>query len=162
MDRLYITRETGTISRTDLTQVTLTMADGTTYEELEPRRLFPTTRPNAYITLLDKDEKEIALIRDLGELDDASREALEACFVEYYRMPQITRVVETRAQFGSLAWTVYTDRGGPITFRFRYRSDITTLGGGRVIVRDSNDNRYEIKNVNELDANSKRLLFPYL
>ena len=162
MDRLYITRETGTISRTDLTQVTLTLSDGTTYEELEPKRLFPTTRPNIYITLLNKEEKEVALIRDLDDLDDASREALEACFAEYYRMPQITRVVDTRVQFGSLAWTVYTDRGGPVTFRFRFRSDITTLGGGRVIVRDSNDNRYEIKNVNNLDANSKRLLFPFL
>lgn len=162
MDRLYITRETGRITRTDLTTVTLTLADGTVYEGLEPRRLFPITRPNVYVTLLGEGDREIALIRDLAEIDEASREALEACFAEFYRIPRITRVVEARAQFGSLTWTVYTDHGGPITFRFRFRSDITVMRGGRVIVRDSNDNRYEIPNVNDLDANSKKLLFPYL
>ncbi len=162
MDRIYVTRDTGKIERTDLTTVTLTLSDGTVYEELEPRRLFPTTRPDVYVTLIGEGEREVALVRDMKELDDASREAIEACFEEFYRIPRITRVVEARAQFGSLTWTVYTDRGGPITFRFRFRSDITTMRGGRVIVRDSNDNRYEIKNVNELDANSRRLLFPYL
>ena len=163
MDRIYITRETGAISRTDLTEVTLTLTDGTTYEGLEPRRLFPVTRPDVYVTLLDKEQHEVALIRDTKDLDDASREAIEACFAEFYRIPYITRVVETRAQFGSLTWKVYTDRGGPITFLIRNRnSDVKMLRGGRVLVRDSNDNRYEIPRLAELDANSRRLLFPYL
>lgn len=163
MDRIYITRETGAISRTDLSTVTLTLADGTTYENLEPRRLFPTTRPDMYITLLGEGEREVALIRDMKDLDDASREAIEACFAEFYRVPYITRVIETRAQFGSLTWTVYTDHGGPLTFRIRNRnSDVKMLRGGRVLVRDSNDNRYEIKCLDDLDANSRRLLFPYL
>ncbi len=163
MDRIYVTRDTGRIERTDLTTVTLTLSDGTVYEGLEPRRLFPITRPNVYVTLLGEGEREVALIRDMKDLDDASREAIEACFEEFYRIPYITRVVEARAQFGSLTWTVYTDRGGPITFLIRNRnSDVKMLRGGRVLVRDSNDNRYEIPNVSELDANSRRLLFPYL
>ena len=163
MDRIYITRETGAISRSDFTLVTLTLADGTVHEGLEPRRLFPTTRPTKYVTLLDGEEHEVALIRDLADLDDASREAIEACFAEFYRVPYITRVLEVRSQFGSLTFRVETDHGGPITFRIRNRfSDIKMLRGGRVLVRDSNDNRYEIKKLGEMDANSRRLLFPYL
>ncbi len=163
MDRIYITRETGVITRTDLTLVTLALTDGTVYEGLEPRRLFPTTRPTQYVTLLDGDEHEVALIRETADLDDASRGAIEACFAEFYRVPYITRVLEVRARFGSLTFRVETDHGGPVTFRIRNRfSDIKMLRGGRVLVRDSNDNRYEIKNLSEMDANSRRLLFPYL
>ncbi len=162
MERIYVTAETGRLTRTDLHLVTLTLTDGTVYENLEPRRLFPTTDTTHYVTLLDKDNHEVALIRDLAHLDEDSRAAIEACFSEFYRIPYITRVLEVRARFGSLTFTVETDRGGPITFRINNRFNDIKLWGDRVLMRDSNDNRYEIKRLSALDAHSRRLLFPYL
>ena len=44
--RIYIDKYVGTLARTDLYLVRLTMKDGTVYEDLEPRRLFPFTNPN--------------------------------------------------------------------------------------------------------------------
>jgi hypothetical protein len=84
MARIYIDKYVGTLARTDLYLVKLTMKDGTVYEDLEPRRLFPFTNPNMYITLLNKDEREVGFVRDLSELDEPSVKALEACFAEYY------------------------------------------------------------------------------
>ncbi len=162
MNRLYIDRYTGKIERTDLYLVKLTLKDGTVIEELEPRRLFPITNTDMYITLLDKKEKEVGLVRDLAELDAESAEALRQCFTEYYRIPYITRIVESREKFGSLTWSVETNRG-PITFRIRNRhSDIKPFKDGRILVRDSNDNRYEIPDFSKLDAHSRHLLFSYL
>ena len=43
MGRIYVDRYTGKIERTDLYLVKLTMKDGTVYENLEPRMLFPFT-----------------------------------------------------------------------------------------------------------------------
>lgn len=163
MERIYLTAENATITRTDLALVTLTLADGRTFENLEPRRLFPVTNVQTYITLLDSDEREVALVRDLADLDGASRKALEDCFGEFYRVPNITRILEIRARFGSLTFVVETNCGGPVTFRIRNRhSDIKTLRGGRILVCDSNDNRYVIVSLAALDKNSRRLLFPYL
>ena len=163
MARIYIDKYVGTLERTDLYFVKLTLKDGTVYENLEPRRLFPFNNPNMFITLLNDEEREVGFVRDLSELDEASVEALNACFEEYYMIPRISRLVACVEKFGSLKWTVETDRG-EVSFRIRNRnSDIKRLWGtNRVIVRDSNDNRYEIPDINKLDAHSTRLLFSYL
>jgi hypothetical protein len=116
-----------------------------------------------YITLLNKDERELGFVRDLSELDEESVAALEACFAEYYMIPKITRIISCEERFGSIKWEVETDRGG-IKFRIRSRhSDIKKLyGSNRIIVKDSNDNRYEIEDYTALDAASIRMLFSYL
>ena len=163
MARIYIDQYVGRLERSDFYLVRLKMKDGTVYEDLEPRRLFPMTNPEMYITLLDKDERELGFVRDLQELDAASAQALRACFAEYYMIPKITRVLLTEEKFGSIKWQVETDRG-EITFRIRSRhSDIKKLyGTNRVIVRDTNDNRYEIPDYTKLDSRSIRMLFSYL
>ena len=163
MNRIYVDRYTGRLERTDLYRVRLILKDGTVIEDLEPRRLFPFTNYDMYISLLDKNEKEIALVRDFKEIDDDSQKVLEDCFREYYMIPKIKRVISCEDKFGTLKWDVETDRGR-IVFQIRNRhSDIKSLDKlGRVLIRDSNDNRYEITNYMELDKHSKRLLFSYL
>ena len=162
MGRIYIDRYTGRLERTDVYLIKLTLRDGTVIEDLEPRRLFPVTNENMFITLLDREEKEVAFVRDLAELDSDSANVLRACFKEYYRVPRITRLLESEEKFGSLTWHVETDRG-TVSFRIRNRhSDIKCFGNKRILVRDTNDNRYEIPDYRELDAHSRRLLFSYL
>ncbi len=163
MGRIYVDRYNGTIERTDFYRVCLRMKDGTVYEDLEPRRLFPVTNQTMYITLLDANEREVGFVRDFEELDKASAEALQACFDEFYRIPKILRVMACEDKFGSLKWTVETDYG-QVTFRIRNRhSDIKRLGKtNRVLIRDSDDNRYEIPDCTALDSHSSHLLFSYL
>lgn len=162
MGRIYVDRYTGTLEKTDLYYVKLTLKDGTVYEDLEPRMLFPFTNHTMFITLLSKEEREVGFVRCLTELDESSRKALEACFSEYYMIPKIQRLIRCEDRFGTLKWEVETDRGC-VSFRIRNRhSDIKHLGGKRVIIRDSNDNRYEIPDYTAMDAHSTRLLFSYL
>ena len=127
------------------------------------RRLFPVTNADMFITLLDHDEKEVAFVRDLAELDPESANELRACFKEYYRIPKIIRLIESDEKFGSLTWKVETDHG-IVSFRIRNRhSDIKKMhGSNRIIVRDTNDNRYEIPDYTVMDEHSKHLLFSYL
>ena len=163
MGRIYIDRYTGTIERSDLYLVRLTMKDGRVFEDLEPRMLFPITNPTMFITLLDQRECELGFVRDLEEIDDTSRQALEECFREYYMIPKILRVISCEDKFGSLKWTVDTDRGR-VSFAVRNRhSDIKHLrGSNRVMIRDSNDNRYEIPDHTAMDPHSAKILFSYL
>ena len=56
MARIYIDSHTARIKRKDLYTVTLTLRDGTVIDDLEPRRLFPVSNTEQYITLLDKNE----------------------------------------------------------------------------------------------------------
>lgn len=163
MGRIYVDRDTGRLERTDVYRVRLILRDGTVIEELEPRRLFPMSRHDRYITLLDAEEHEVAMVKDCEELDEGSFEALRACFAEYYMIPCIEKLISSVEKFGSLTWVAQTDRGR-VSFRIRNRhSDIKVIyGTNRVLVRDSNDNRYEIKDYTALDAHSRHLLFSYL
>ena len=163
MARIYVDKYIGTIKKTDLYLVSLTLKNGTVIEDLEPRMLFPFTNHNMYISLLDSSEKEIAFVRDLTELDEDSKEALEECFKQYYMIPKIIKLLSCEDKFGNLSWRVLTDRG-EISFQIRNRhNDIKHLHGtNRVIVRDSNDNRYEIPDYTDMDSHSTHLLFSYI
>lgn len=162
-ERIYFDSEKGRIERSDLYLVNLIFKDGQIIENLEPRRLFPVTDTEHYITLLDDKEKEIALIRNMSDLDETSREVLEDCFREFYMIPKITQILEVHDKFGVLEFKVMSDRG-VVSFRIRNRhSDIKNLhGSGRIVIRDSDDNRYEIPRFDDLDKHSKHCLFSYV
>lgn len=163
MTRYFVDGQKDRIVREDLYTVRLEKADGEVIEALEPKKLFPYTDPDHYITLIDNNKKEAAVVRDMAELSDDSREALEACFKEIYMIPNITKVYYCESRFGALMFKVDTDRGGPITFRIRNsNSDIKMLTDVRMVIRDSDDNRYEIPDVTKLDKKSAHHLFPYI
>jgi len=162
MARYYVDPKNDKIVRTDLYIVRLEKANGETVEELEPKRLFPFSNPTEYITLVTEDKKEMAVIRSLDELNEESRRAIDGCFEEIYMIPHITRVLHIEAKFGTLNFSMETDRG-PIKFRIRNpHSDIKKLDDGRMLFRDSDDNRYEIPDITKLDKHSTHVLFPYL
>ena len=57
-ERIYVCKE-DTVALFENNLVTLTLSGGEVYEALEPRRLFPVSRADSYITLLDKAQKRI-------------------------------------------------------------------------------------------------------
>lgn len=155
---IYIDGPEARIRRLDHTKVELSIYNGSIYAPLEPRRLFPLSGLTRYIALLDEDLKEKAIIRDLEQLDPDSAQAVSDCLQDYYMIPKITAVYSAVEKFGTLTWTCNTDRGER-AFRIRNRhSDIKFLYDGRVLIRDTNDNRYEIEDVKALDRRSQRIL----
>ena len=162
MANRYIVTNKDSITRTDTYLVKIDCEDGNCFDNLEPRRLFPHTNTEKYITLLDSTEKEIALIKDLAEINAESRKAIEDCFFDYYMIPEITEILNVEDKFGVLKWKVMTDRG-EIEFSIRNRhSDIKLLGKKRLLVRDSNDNRYQVNNIADLSKKSLKKIYSYL
>lgn len=157
MERIYVTKDDSVITAEN-NLVHLSIKGGERFEDLEPRRLFPVNRPDEYITLLDKDGVEKAVIRSIAELSPESAAAVRASLEDYYLVPQITKIISTAEKYGNLHWIVDTDRGRK-EFDIRNRnSDIRIYSDGRVRVRDSDDNRYIIDNWHDLDKHSKNLL----
>lgn len=158
MARTYIDSDEAKIESAGLGKVNLTFFDGRRFEDLEPRRLFPLSGMRKYITLLDNDGKEAAIIRNLDTLMPQSRRVVEECLNEYYLIPHITAVYDIADRKGMLKWTVMTDRGER-SFSIRNRhSDIKILYDGRVLIRDPDDNRYEIPSIEGLDRKSRSKL----
>lgn len=150
------------IELTDVFNVSLTLGDGTEYDEVELRRLFPVSDRDHYISLIDKNEKEIAMIRSYDDITPESAAAVKACFNDYYLIPKITKIIECSDATGALIMKVETDHG-PIKFRIRNRhSDMKVYPEDRVIIRDSSDNRYEIESLAALDRKSWILISSFL
>jgi len=152
----YIDSQTGKIERTDFYFVKLTLADGTVLEDLQPKRLFPVTNPLKHIVLVDFDEKEMAYIGDLEELDKTSAKAVLDCLEASYRIPIITKIIDVEDK-GRLYWIVETDMGQVKFHIHNVRYDIRTIGK-RVLIRDYSDNRFEIPDYTKLDKRSIKIL----
>lgn len=135
---------------------------GEKFTELELHRMFPITGLTKYIALLDKEGNEIAVIRNIEDLLPESKKVVEKCLTEYYMIPRITRFIKMSEKFKIWIWTAETDKG-ICTFEIRnHITAIKPLYDGRVLIKDANDNRYEIPDVNKLDKKSLRMILPKL
>lgn len=159
--RIYLD-SSDTITLYENNLVDLKTSDGQFFEKLEPRRLFPVSKASEYITLLDTEGKEIAIIRNLKDISKDSCDVIAYSLNDYYLVPHITRIISTTEKYGTLHWCVDTDRGIKY-FDIRNRNhDIKVYSDGRVRIRDSDDNRYVITDYRKLDGHSKKQLMPDL
>ena len=154
-DIIYVT-DKDKIEVNENNLVNLTLQDGRVFEKLEPRRLFPVSRIDEYITLLNTDGAEVAVIRSIKDITKESKEVIEYSLNDYYLVPHILRIISITEKNGKIHWTVETDRGYK-EFDVRNRNhDVRVYSDGRVRVRDSDDNRYIISDYRKLDKHSRR------
>ena len=162
MARFYIENDMARFTRKDITHVDMELYGGETYENLEPRRLFPLSGKEKYISLLDSQGVEKAVIRDMRTLPAADRKIIEDCLEEYYLIPKVHTILNIEQKFGVVAIYTETDRG-PAKIELRGNlQGLKLLYGGRVLFRDNNDNRYEIPDLAKIDNRSRQLIDSYL
>lgn len=146
------------------------LPDNTEYKDVEPRRFFPISAESNYISLVHMvedakgktQEEEILIIKDLNNMDEDSRKAVNDALDGYYMIPRISDIIEFKKVNDDLQWTVASDRG-IITFDIRDKyNSIKQLTDGRILVRDASDNRYEIPNYMTISKRSRNLLLGYL
>ena len=162
MSRLYIDNDMARFTRKDIALVDVELYDGRFFENLAPRRLFPTTGLEKYITLLDSAGVEKAIIRDLNTLPPNERKIIEECLNEYYLVPKITRIIDCREKYGVLNIQAETDRGETLIEIRNVLNGIKLVYGIRVLLRDHNDNRYEIPDLRQLDKASRAMIEVFL
>lgn len=150
------------ITENDKIFVDVEFYNGEKFTEVELHRMFPITGLDKYIALMDSEGNEIAVIRNVDDLSPDSRKVVKNCLKEYYMMPRITQFIEMSERFKIWMWTAETDKG---TCTFEIRNHLTAikpLYDGRVLIKDANDNRYEIPDANKLDKRSQQMILPKL
>ena len=139
-------------------ELNLSVGDGRSYRGVTLVRAFPLSDPDHYWGLLDSDGKEIGVIADPSALDSDSRAVARDALEKRYFIPVVQRVVHTKEDYGSIVWTVETDRGER-TFTVRNMKDsIVELGGSRLLLVDVDGNRFEFPDIRRLDAKSYDLM----
>ena len=161
MERIYIDFDMAQFTRKDLTLVDMKLFDGRSFENLEPRRLFPITGMEKYIALLDESGVEQAVIRDLSTLPAEQRKIIEECLAEYYLIPKILKITDVEERSDGITLYTVTERG-PVNIEMRtWRQGFSLTQEYRMLIRDANDNRYEIPDINKLDNVSRSILNRY-
>jgi hypothetical protein len=125
------------------------------------RRCFPWSEPTRHLSLRDEDEEEFALVRDPAELDARSRAALEMALAVAGFVFEVTRVLEIEEEVEIRRWRVETKQG-PRTFQTRLDDWPRLLPHGGLLIRDLAGDLYHLAKTEDLDKQSRELLWAFV
>lgn len=125
------------------------------------RRLFPWSMPGRYVSLRDEEDNEVALIRDVADLDSESAVVLERALAEAGFVLEITRIIEIEEEIEIRNWVVET-RQGLRMFQTRLDDWPRELPGGGILIPDVGGDLYLVSDPSALDAGSVKLLWAYV
>ncbi|MBM3216669.1 DUF1854 domain-containing protein [Candidatus Poribacteria bacterium] len=150
----YLEPDKTRLFRSPLGSPRLEIVGEVSYPRVTVRRLRPLSDPEHYVSVWIGDDREIGIIRDPAELDTDSREIIAEELGLRYFVPVIHRIVKVKERFGVHDWQAETSRG-TLTFSVRGLHDnLKQIPPSRLLVTDVRGNRYDIPDVNALDAHS--------
>jgi hypothetical protein len=121
------------------------------------RRCFPLTMSSRFISVFDSGSSEIGILRDIGEMDSESRQNVEAELDAFYFTPSIARIKSLKAEASMWKWDVETQRGDVVFYLRGVRDSVHEVAPNRWQIFSVDGQRYEIRNVDELDQRSQNL-----
>ena len=96
-------------------------------------RCFPWSEPQRYVSLRDDEQHELAFVADAGDLDSASRIALEEALAEAGFILEILAIREIHEEVEIRRWVVQT-RQGQRSFQTRLDDWPRAVPGGGMVV----------------------------
>ena len=142
-------------------RLVFTSGDGQTHEGVVPVRAFPIAAPGECISLVGLDGHELAWLEKLADLP----ENIRALIIDELACREFTPVINRISQVSSFAtpstWQVETDRGA--TFLLLNAEDhIRRLSPAALLITDSHGVSFLIRDLEQLDAHSRKLLDRFL
>ncbi len=145
------------LSRDAFGRLVLRDVDGAVHVGVVPVRAFPISAADEGISLLGADGRERVWIDHLSSLDAATRAIVEEELASREFVPEIRRIHTVSSFFTPSTWQVATDRG-ETHFVLRGEEAIRRLPDNVLLIADENGVHYLVRNVEALDATSRRLL----
>ena len=142
-------------------RLVLTTTDGERQIGVEPVRAFPLSEPEKFISFCDTEGHEIYCLMTIESLSEPQARLLrnELSLREF--LPIIERIHRVSGEETPSDWEVITDRG-ETCFSLENDDDVRRIGPNRVLITDARKLRYQVPDLRELDARSKRLIERYL
>jgi hypothetical protein len=136
-------------------------AEGVRHVGVTPVRVFPTSDPEHWISVVNAKGEEVALVPDPKTLPPQVKELLEQELAHREFMPQIQQIVYVSSIMEPSEWEVITDRG-VTRFVLKSEDDVRRLGPHSGIIYDAHGVRYLIRDTRQLDLYSRRALEQYI
>ncbi|MGH7286461.1 MAG: DUF1854 domain-containing protein [Myxococcota bacterium] len=124
-------------------------------------RCFPWTAPGRFVSLRDQEEEEVALVRDLSELEPESRRVLQSALLEAGFVLEVESVESIEDEIEIRTFRVRT-RQGPRRFQTLRDEWPRPMPGGGILLRDVAGDLYLVRDPEALDRASRDRLWPLL
>src|SRR5262245_14018698 len=140
----------------------LTVEEDRSYLKVSVLRAFPLSEPARFLSVRDGANQEVGLIVNPADLSVENRKLVEEDLERRYLVPAVTRIVDAKERFGTVDWTMETDRGVCRFTTRNLRENVQRPAPGRRILNDVDGNRYDIRNLDDLSLESQELLFRHM
>ncbi|WP_025917742.1 DUF1854 domain-containing protein [Herminiimonas sp. CN] len=135
--------------------------EGQSHVGVVPVRAFPIAAPDNGIAVVSSDGRELAWIEQLSDLPETVRILLEQELASREFLPQILQIRHVSAFATPSTWQVCTDRGDT-RFVLKGEEDIRRIGPDGLIIADSHGVQYLVRDLQQLDKASRKLLDRFL
>ena len=149
-----------TLVRNPAGRLVFTDVDGT-HEGVTPVRAFPIAAPDECISITDSDGHELAWIEKLSDVPVAVRDLLSEELAHREFTPEIIRIVQVSSFATPSTWQIATNRGDA-ELVLKAEDHIRRLAHNALLITDSYGLSYLIRDVEQLDALSRKLLDRFL
>ena len=150
-----------TLARDAHGSLVLTDNAGQRHEGVLPVRAFPLTAPDAGLSLLSADGRELAWIERLDSLPTVLRTLLADELAQRELVPVILRIRSVSTFATPSTWELDTDRG-PTQLVLKAEEDIRRLADGALLIADRQGLSFAVRDRFALDRGSRRLLERFL
>lgn len=142
-------------------QLVYTSRDGNVQEGVVPVHAFPISAPAEGVALVNRDGHELAWIDNWPGLPVDIRTLLEQELASREFIPEINKIRSVSTFATPSVWEVDTDRGST-TLILKGEDDIRRLNHASLLIADSNGIHFLIRDTQQLDRNSRKLLDRFL
>ena len=141
--------------------------DGNEYRHITLRRALPILQPMEYISVADRENKEIGILRSLDTLSELQRAIVANELNARYYSPEVLEVVSVKDKLGYVYMELkIRSKDGSSCIKNCAVKDVSKnirmLDERSLIIFDVDGNRYIICDVAKLDKNSVKRLDPYI
>ncbi len=142
-------------------RLVLVAADGTRHVGVAPVRAFPLSAPEAGLSLLGPDGRELAWLEHPAALAPAAHALLQEELAQREFAPVIECIRSVSTYSTPSTWELDTDRG-PTRLVLKGEEDIRRLADGALLITGRDGLAFRVRDRFALDRHSRRLLERFL
>ena len=142
----------------------LVWSDGEIIERVTPVRAFPFSDPDNGFSLVDSESHEVAWLNSINDLKAEDRALVDEVLASREFMPVITRIESVSSFNTPSTWQIETAQGKTqlVLKGEEHIRRINGMGGNNLLISDNHGIQFLIKDVTQLDKQSRRLLDRFL
>ena len=142
-------------------RLALTTENGERHVGITPVRAFPIAGPDEGLALISVEGHEVGWVDRLADLPPASRALVEEELASREFVPEIERIQAVSSFACPSTWQLLTDRG-PAELLLKGEEDIRRLSPTRLLIADSHGIQFLVRDLSQLDRQSRKLLDRFL